>query len=111
MQQQLATALAARRAASLTAEHSAATLKQLEHRLGELSVEKNVGSGVDACFLYGQLSLSTTWVCPPQGIVPCFITEMCGMSTMRCSAPSCCAMLDSMRVRSCLPCDHSCPCC
>ncbi len=51
LQQQLATALAARRAASLTAEHSAATLKQLEHRLGELSVEKNVGSGVDACVL------------------------------------------------------------
>ena len=51
LQQQLATALAARRAASLTAEHTAATLKQLEHRLGELSVEKNVGSGVDACVL------------------------------------------------------------
>ena len=43
LQQQLSQAIAGRRSAEADAMRRAATLKQLEHRLGELSSEKDVG--------------------------------------------------------------------
>jgi hypothetical protein len=50
LQQQLSQAIAGRRSAEADAMRRAATLKQLEHRLGELSSEKDVSAFPEPCF-------------------------------------------------------------
>lgn len=51
LQQQVSQAVAGRRSAESEALRRGATLKQLEHRLGELSSEKDVSSPSCACHL------------------------------------------------------------
>jgi len=46
----LSQAIAGRRSAEADAMRRAATLKQLEHRLGELSSEKDVSAFPEPCF-------------------------------------------------------------
>ena len=48
LQQQLSQAISARRMAEADAQRRGATLKQLEHRLGELSSEKDVSTCISA---------------------------------------------------------------
>ena len=54
VQQQLSQAVTGRRSAEADALRRAATLKQLEHRLGELSSEKDVRSNPSNAFSHTQ---------------------------------------------------------
>lgn len=60
LQQQVSQAVAGRRSAEAEALRRGATLKQLEHRLGELSSEKDVSSPSCGCNL---LKLLTSIPC------------------------------------------------